>query len=137
MDIRHSYVYFALMGDVFDMENVTSKLEIVPTEVWKKGDAGRYRKELDFSCWKLCSKKNIDQLFVADLVNEVVGQLFDKIDAINELKQQYGLQSILEVVLYVNTNEDESTPSLGFDSKTIEFLYRTNTEVDVDIYRRI
>ena len=35
--------------------------------------------------------------------------------------------------MYIDTNEKQSTPALGHDLKTIEFLYRTKT--DVDIYR--
>ncbi len=69
------------------------------------------------------------------LVDEVIGQLFDKIEIINELKNQFNLDSVLEIVMYVDTNEEQSTPALGHDLKTIEFLYRTQTKTDVDIYR--
>lgn len=72
---------------------------------------------------------------VSNLVEEIVNKLFDKIEIINELKSQYNLYSLLEIVMYVDTNEEQTTPSLGHDLKTIEFLYRTQTETDIDIYR--
>jgi hypothetical protein len=34
-----------------------------------------------------------------------------------------------------DTNEEQSTPALGHDLKTVEFLYRTQTTTAVDIYR--
>ena len=69
------------------------------------------------------------------LVDEVINKLFDEIEIINELKSQFKLDSILEIVMYIDTNEEQSTPALGYDLKTIEFLYRTQTTTDVDIYR--
>ena len=35
----------------------------------------------------------------------------------------------------VDTNPDQSTPSLGHDLETIGFLYKTRTKTDIDIYR--
>jgi hypothetical protein len=42
---------------------------------------------------------------------------------------------VLEIVLYIDVNEEASAPSLGHDLRTINFLYRTQTRTDVDIYR--
>ena len=76
----------------------------------------------------------IDNLFVNKLVENVVERLFDKIDTINGLKKEFDLTSILEIVLYIDKNDEVSTPVIGHDLRTIEFLFRTNTETDVDIY---
>ncbi len=101
----------------------------------KKGrPIGNSGKKLSFSSWEWRAEK-IDNLFVNKLVEEVVNRLFEKIDLINELKKEFQLSSILEVVLYIDANEEISTPVIGHDLKTIEFLYKTNTETDVDIYR--
>jgi hypothetical protein len=37
--------------------------------------------------------------------------------------------------MYVDTNEEQWTPALGHDLRTIEFLYKTKTITDVDIYK--
>lgn len=135
MQKNNTYVYFALIGDDFDPQLVTDKLEITPTDSWKKGDQGSYKPILNFSKWELSTDKGKEYIMVEQLVEEIVQQLFDKIDTINELKNQYSLESVLEIVLYVDTNEEEPTPALGHDLKTIEFLYQTGTRTDVDIYR--
>ena len=90
-------------------------------------------KTIKFSAWYLYTDK-IDNLFVNKLVENVVERLFDKIDTINGLKKEFDLTSILEIVLYIDKNDEVSTPVIGHDLRTIEFLFRTNTETDVDIY---
>ncbi|RYE55513.1 MAG: AsmA family protein [Sphingobacteriales bacterium] len=50
-------------------------------------------------------------------------------------KAVFDLTSTLEIVLYIDENDEVSTPVIGQDLHTIEFLFRTNTETDVDIYK--
>ena len=135
METGNTYVYFALTGDNFDPQIVTERIGIVPTEHWKRGDRGKYNPTLKYSCWKLSTDKGKEYIMVDRLVDEVIEQLFDKIEIINALKNQFNLESVLEIVLYIDINEDQSTPALGHDLRTIEFLYRTQTRTDVDIYR--
>ena len=40
-----------------------------------------------------------------------------------------------QIVMYIDINEEKSTSALGHDLRIIEFLYKTNTVTDVDIYR--
>jgi len=135
MSIENTYVYFALTGGEFDTQIATERLGIVPTEKWNKGDIGKYKQTLGYSCWKLSSQKGKKYIMIDSLVDEVVGLLFDKIEIINELKNKFELDSVLEIVMYIDINEEQSTPALGHDLKTIEFLHRTQTRTDVDIYR--
>lgn len=135
MNKGNSYIYFALTGDNFDTQVITDKIGIIPTETWNKGDKGKYKLLLKYSCWKLSTAKGQEYLMVDTLVNEIVNKLFDKIEIINELKNQFQLDSVLEIVLYIDSNSEQSTPALGHDLKTIEFLYRTKTTTDLDIYR--
>jgi hypothetical protein len=130
-----THVYFALKGDNFDPKEITYKLKIEPTESWQKGDVGKYNPSLENSIWILSSEKGKEYIEIDKLTHEVLSKLADKIDVINELKSEYDLTSVLEIVIDINTNPDESTPSLCHDLKTIEFLFRTKTTIDVDIYR--
>ena len=135
METHRTYVYFALTGDDFNPEVITSKLEIQPTRTWKKGDKGKYKPILEYACWELSTKIGAEYIDIDKLVDEIIDKLFDKIHIINELKLQLHLNSILEIILYVDTNEKQTTPALGHNHKVIEFLYKTNTATDVDIYR--
>jgi hypothetical protein len=131
METGSSYVYFALKGDNFDTDDVTNRLGITPTDAWRKGDKGFYKSAVEFAMWRLATDKGKEYIYIENLVNEIVSKLFDKIEIINDLKRQFKLDSVLEI----DTNEDNSTPALGHDLRTIEFLYRTGTTTDIDIYR--
>lgn len=135
MESGNSYVYFALEGDSFDTTEITNRIGISPTDSWRKGDKGKYKTILEFTSWKLSTDKGREYLQIDNLVDEIVSKLYDKIEIICELKKQFSLNSALVIVLWIDTNEDNSTPSLGHDFKTIEFLYRTESTTSVDIYR--
>jgi len=135
MEGSNSYVYFALKGDNFNPQEITNHLGIEPSDIWRKGDKGEFNSALKYSCWKLSTEKGKEYLEIDKLVNEIVEILFDKIDIINKLKQEMNLNSVLEIVMDIDINPDQSTPALGHNLKTIEFLYKTRTETDVDIYR--
>lgn len=131
-----SYVYFTFIGDDFDPAEITSQLGIEPTEAWQKGDKRSYgATNHTFSRWLWASERGTEPIFIDKLVNEVIIKLQDKVEIINTLKQRLNLESVLEIVLYVDTNDKHPTPALGHNLQTIEFLYRTQTTTDVDIYR--
>ena len=80
METGNTSVYFALTGDNFDPQFVTERLGVTPTETWNKGDKGKYKPTLDYSCWKLSTDKGKECIIVDSLVDEVIEQLFDKIE---------------------------------------------------------
>lgn len=131
----NTHVYFALTGDNFNPVEISEKLSIAPTDSWQTGDKGKYKNDLTYSCWKLSTEKGVEYLDIDKLVNEIVFKLKAKIDKINELKQQYQLDSVLQIVLDIDLNPEQSTPSIGHDLETIDFLFKTQTKTDIDIYR--
>lgn len=129
-----SYVYFAFHGDEFDPEIITSELGISPSDSWEKGDLSKYIQQRKYSCWKLTS--TMDELLDMDkLVHEVLTQLSKKTEQINKLKKQLSLDTLLQVVMYVDFDDEMSTPFIGHDLETIDFLYKTKTKTDIDIYK--
>ena len=135
MESSNSYVYFALKGEEFDPNVITDRIGIEPSESWKKGDNGKSNSTLKYSCWKYSTEKGKEYIEIDNLVDEVISKLLDKIEIINELKKELKLDSILEIVMDIDINPNQPTPALGHDMKTIEFLYRTETTTDIDIYR--
>ena len=85
--------------------------------------------------WSISTERGKEDLLLDKEAEYLIDKLFDKIDLINELKIEYNLNSILEIVMWIDTNVEEPSPALGHDLKTIEFLFRTGTITDVDIYR--
>lgn len=133
--IPNTYVYFSLIGDDFDPKELTKFIGIEPTESWKKGDKGKYNSNLEYSCWKLSTEKGKEHGDIYNLIEEIIELLINKIDEIIKLKNEYKLDSILQIVLDIDTNPNQSTPALGYDLKTNDFLYQTRSTIDIDIYR--
>ncbi|RTQ46307.1 DUF4279 domain-containing protein [Hymenobacter gummosus] len=133
MPAAHSYVYFALQGHDFDPAEVTRRLGTEPTAAWRRGDKLRYNPSAKYACWQWQTRPAA--LLLDELVTQVVARFEDHAPAIVGLKQQFGLDSVLEIVLYVDVNDEAPAPALGHDLRTISFLYRTQTTTDVDIYR--
>lgn len=135
MESSNSYVCFSLIGDDFDPKIISKALGIEPTGSWRKGDKGEYIKSLKISCWEWSTEKGKEYILIDNLVTEVVLKFQGKIDLINQLKSELQLNSVLEIVMDIDVNPEVSTPALGHDMKTIEFLFHTNTITDVDIYK--
>ncbi len=142
MSQSETYVYFALYGtdsepnSDFDPDEVTKKLGINPTRAWRKGDKKTLSGiEYKYAGWIWETNRGTEPIWVDKLVTKVVDAFEYRIDAIVELKRELQLESILGIILYVDMNEENSTPALGQDLRTIKFLYETQTYIDVDIYR--
>ena len=131
-----SYAWFDFTGEGLEPAEITARLGIEPTEAWKKGDKHRngfhYRR---FSRWYWASTRGQEPIWIDKLVDEVIDKFQDKVDVINDIKQRFKLESTLQIILYIDTNQNYSTPALGHDLRTIDFLYRTQSTTDVDIYR--
>jgi hypothetical protein len=135
MESSNSYVYFVLSGEDFDPNEVSKLIGIRPTESLRKGDKGKYKPVMHYSYWKLSTEEGKEYIDLYKLIEEITSILYEKIDAITEIKKQFNLRSILQIVMDIDVNQKQSTPALGFKLKTIEFIYKTQTEIDIDIYR--
>ena len=122
------------MGHDFDPDEITRELGVIPTSKHKTGDPGRYKPPLDFSAWEL-STEEMETPDIDPLVTRIYDQLTGKSSEIRRLIEKYELKAVLEVVLWIDTNQEESTPALGFDDKVISFLHQVGAVIDIDMYR--
>lgn len=124
-------VYFALYGDEFDPQEVTSIVGIAPSSVHRK--KGR---SLGRSMWKLSAGKlEADVIDVYDMTSALVDRLRPRGRQIIAAKQRFSMEAVLQVVLRITTDETVSTPAIGFSREVIEFLSSVGASIDVDTYR--
>jgi len=90
----NTYVYFSLSGDDFDPDIITDRIGVKPTETNRKGNKGKYNSNLSYSYLKLSTEKGKEYLKIDELINEIVSVLFDKIEIINQLKNEFKLESV-------------------------------------------
>ena len=129
-------VYFALQGDDFDPDAFTKQSGLAPTEVFRKGEPGRYVEKYKFGMWKLSTGRIAnDVLLVDELANQLIEKIEGSANRVASVVEEQALYAVLEVVLYIAMDEKLSTPALGFSSRTIAFLHKVGATIDVDIYR--
>lgn len=58
-----------------------------------------------------------------------------KTEIINRLKNQFDLTTRIQFVIDIDVNPESSTPYFGLNKKVIDFLAKTGTEVDFDLYK--
>lgn len=132
-----SYVYFSLSSyeDIFDWQHITETLGVKPTEVEKKWEIhAEIKRPNKFNQRKLSTEPWKEYQDMSLIIEKLIDQFSSKTQEINNIKQKYNLYSKLQIVLYIDKNELTSTPSLAYSLKTIEFLYKTQSEVDIDMY---
>lgn len=125
----NNYVYFAFDAEIFDVSKVTEELGIEPTKVMIKGNPIPKS-----TSWKFEIKGGND-IFVEKIAKKLIQVFEPKIDIINTIKEKYNLTTRLEHVIHVDVNPNASTPIIGIDIEMLDFLHRTNTKVDYDIYK--
>ena len=129
--VNEGVIYFRLVGDTFDPEAITKRLGIQPSRIKRKGNP---TPKLTF--WELSSEKVTGEVVdVYEIAEPLIRQLQPKAKAIRALVDELQLRALLQVVLWITTDESKSTPAVGFDEKTIQFLSKARGSVDVDIYR--
>ncbi len=127
-------VYFAFDGDDFNPNEITKLLKIQPTNIRLKNSlpSGKLPK---FSSWIFSSDNIIDEIIdIYDMTAVLVKTFESKVDVINEIKQRFNVTTRLEIVLSFSTDEEVSTPIIGFETDTIAFLAKVGASVDIDTY---
>ncbi len=135
MNTNEGRVYFALDGDDFDPDEVTTFLGIEPTSIKRKGSIipGKVPK---MNSWELSTDNIVnDYIDVFEMSTELVNKLKDKKVLILQAKERFNVLPRFEVVLYFSINEEHSTPAIGFEVETVEFLGEIGALVDIDTYK--
>lgn len=135
LNTNEGRVYFALDGDDFEPDDLTSLLGITPTSIRRKGSKvpGRIPK---LSSWEFSTEHLVnDYIDVFEMATEIVNKLKPKKDQILEAKKLFNVSPRFEVVLYISMSEEHSTPAIGFEIETVKFLGEIGAFVDIDTYR--
>jgi len=126
-------VYFALYGDDFDPEVVTGLIGIQPTSARRKGTPIPKH-----TSWKVSlGKVEGDVIDVYDLSSALVAKLRPHQEQIARVKRELSLDAVLQVVLWVTTDDTKPTPAIGFEPEAIAFLSAVGASIDIDTYRNV
>jgi len=128
-------VYFSLDGEAYNPEDVTSLIGLKPSETKVKGSRipDVYPA---MTTWQFSSEKIICECVdVYEMSASVVKILEPKKAVILEAINRFNLRPRLQVVLSFSMDETLSTPILGFDTATLQFLADIGAFIDIDTYK--
>jgi Domain of unknown function (DUF4279) len=122
--------YFTLTGLDFEPEEITTKLKIKPTKIWRKGDLIHPQTKLTrkHNGWSLQSQ--VDQSSdLEDHINSIFSYFPSNWTDLMEICQQYYAE--INCVIYVVGDE---RPAIHLDKNIIRKLNKLNAEIDIDLY---
>ena len=125
----NNYLYFSFDAEYFDTQEITKELNIQPTSVMIKKEPVPKS-----TAWKyqIDAGNEIDlETFLEKLID-----IFEpKIEIINNLKEKLNLTTRIQFVIDIDINPDSSTPYFGLNKRAIDFLAKTDSKVDFDLYK--
>lgn len=125
----NNYLYFSFDADYFDTDTITKELNIEPSSLMiKKEPAPKSTSWM----YKINAGSEINLVI---FLEKLIDILEPKIEIINQLKEKFNLTTRLQFVIDIDINLDSSTPYFGLNKRTINFLSKTGTEVDFDLYK--
>ena len=125
----NNYLYFSFNSNYFDIDVVTAELGIKPTSFKLKNNP--VPKTTSWS-YRIKVGQEVD---LETPLEKLVTLFEDKAEQIIRLKKELGLTTRLQFVIDIDINPEASTPYFGLKKRTIDFLSKTETEVDFDLYK--
>ena len=132
--LNSAYVYFGLYGD-FDPEVLIQRIKIDPTSSCKKGSRNPELVIPRQSQWKYSTdEKTAAAIDIYELADSVIVDLEPHVLHIARVIDEFKLDAVLEVVIRFSTDDEISTPAIGFSRRTLSFIEQTNATIDIDTY---
>ena len=78
-----------------------------------------------------------NEINLETFLKKLIDILEPKIEIINNLKDKLNLSSRIQFVIDIDVNPDSSTTYFGLNKRTIDFLAKTETTVDFDLYKAV
>jgi hypothetical protein len=104
-------------------------LNIQPTSINIKKDSSP---KSTYWTYKISAGNDID---LETYLEKLLSIFEPKIGVIKKLKDELNLETNLQFVINIDINPKSSIPYFGLSKRTINFLGRTETQVDFDLYK--
>lgn len=129
-------VYFDMYGDDFDPAEVSVYVGCAATDLRRKGQRRPDVPFPRFSSWRVSTGiTEADVIDVYEMSQQLVEQLLPFTQKLAEAKTVFNLTCKLQVVLWIDQNENASMPAIGFDTQVIDFIHKLGATIDIDTYR--
>lgn len=121
----------------FDPEEITFFTGVLPSKIWRKGDLLHPNAKtaiIKQNGWEVSPDVGQHEIF-NDQVEALMSKIKPFLQKLIDVSKDYYTE--LSCVLYLYYNEDEEcrpTPSISFNSETVEILSKLKANIDIDLY---
>ena len=123
--------YVKIIGDNYDVQEITDALNIEPHRTRVKGDLIRNTgKRYKYTTW-IYGTDTIESFFIDELAEKIQKLFMPKADKIIELKEKYDLGIAIEFVIII---ENKEPPSICFTPEFLAFAAKIGASFDLDMY---
>lgn len=120
------------MGDHFCPKTLTSLLDILPSETWRKGDisGNNSKRAKKYDCWQF-STGDQNVYDINDSLKVIYEKFVDKKKMIKEFVVENKLDVSLDIKIEMNKDQ---TPAVYFEKEILDFLHWIEAIIDIDMY---
>ncbi|MEX9217041.1 DUF4279 domain-containing protein [Providencia rettgeri] len=131
MDKTTVMAYFSIYGDIFDTEDITHRLAILPTETKIKGviPEGKKRASIETS-WKICTKEE-ESLDINNQLNQLLKIINEKSKILCDIKSSLDVNFVFSFIVKIENGEK---PAMHLSSDSLKLISSINAEIDIDLY---
>lgn len=130
-------VYLGLYGNDFEPNAVSEFVGLEATKIYRKGERNPSMPFPRRSAWKFSlGKIESEVIDVYEMSENLVGRLAPFEPKISEVVQRLNLTAVLQVVLWIDQDETQSMPAIGFERSVLNFLNLIGATIDIDTYRQ-
>ena len=131
MDKTNIKVEFTVISEDFDIDLLTIKLGIEPTQSYYKGDIiPRINRTREESIWRIETEYN-ESLDINDEVLKLMEKLYGKEEILKDLKNKHNLKYSICVVINVENNQ---TPAIYLTEEVIDLFSLIGIYFEIDLY---
>ena len=132
--LNTAYVYFGLYGE-FDPAQLVERLKVTPTSTSRKGSRNPDLVIPRQSHWKYGTDEKTDAVIdIYEMADRIVADLEPQQGDIVSVIREFELDAKLQVVIRFSTDEEISTPAIGFSRKALSFVDSVSATIDIDTY---
>ena len=131
MDKTNIKVEFTVISEDFDIDLLTIKWGIEPTQRYYKGDIiPRINRTREESIWRIETEYN-ESLDINDEVLKLMEKLYGKEEILKDLKNKHNLKYSICVVINVENNQ---TPAIYLTEEVINLFSLIGIYFEIDLY---
>ena len=133
---RTAYTYLGLYGD-FEAEIVSRLIPLVPDKCQTKHSKNLDHRLPRTSILRYAEVSASDEVpDIYELANKSLSILTPHKEALIGLSRKHCSEVVFQVVLDFSTDEDISTPAIGFTKELLDFIHSLEASIDIDTYYR-